>query len=135
LICAELPAVWTVFNTTFLVGSLPTNLVYIVIFGGVEVGFALISASYFLLADGHADRSVAIKKAGGAFCFLAGMFGWHVKVQMWRHNPVANKFKVSRLSSHHERLNYGIAPWRHLKILRKEEKDSERLRKRTKSSC
>jgi succinate-acetate transporter protein len=53
----------------------------------VEVGFALISASYFLLADGHTDRSVAIKKAGGAFCFLAGMFGWYVEVQMWRRNP------------------------------------------------
>ncbi|KAL6709746.1 hypothetical protein ACN47E_001175 [Coniothyrium glycines] len=69
---------WTVFTLTFLIASLPTNLVYIIIFFTVEIGFLLISASYFAIADGNATASVALKKGGGAFCFLAGLTGWYL---------------------------------------------------------
>lgn len=41
----------------FLVASLPTNLVYIIIFFCVELGFLLVSASYFAVADGHPAAS------------------------------------------------------------------------------
>lgn len=70
--------VWTVFALVFLVASLPTNLVYIIIFFCVELGFLLVSASYFATADGHPTASVALKKGGGAFCFLAGLTGWYL---------------------------------------------------------
>lgn len=113
---------WTVFNTTFLVGSLPTNLVYIVIFAGVEIGFALISASYFVLADGHTDRSVALKKSGGAFCFLAGMFGWYVEMSLWRRKPAANMGKVSCVPSHNERRHSRITSGRYLEVVPKKGK-------------
>ncbi|KAI4645652.1 uncharacterized protein J4E79_010830 [Alternaria viburni] len=69
---------WTVFALVFLVASLPTNLVYIIIFFCVELGFLLVSASYFATADGHPTSSVALKKGGGAFCFLAGLTGWYL---------------------------------------------------------
>jgi hypothetical protein len=69
-------AVWTVFALVFLVASLPTNIVYIIIFFCVELGFLLVAASYFAFADGHTASSVALKKGGGAFCFLAGLTGW-----------------------------------------------------------
>lgn len=68
--------VWTVFVLTFLIASLPTNLVYIIIFFTVELGFLLVAASYFAVADGNVLASVALKKGGGAFCFLAGLTGW-----------------------------------------------------------
>ncbi|EUC30275.1 hypothetical protein COCCADRAFT_39469 [Bipolaris zeicola 26-R-13] len=70
---------WTVFALVFLVASLPTNLVYIIIFFTVELGFLLIAASYFAVADGHAGASVALKKGGGAFCFLSGLAGWYLE--------------------------------------------------------
>jgi succinate-acetate transporter protein len=70
--------VWTVFALVFLVASLPTNLVYIIIFFCVELGFLLVSASYFAEADGHFTASIALKKGGGAFCFLAGLTGWYL---------------------------------------------------------
>jgi succinate-acetate transporter protein len=70
--------VWTVFALVFLVASLPTNLVYIIIFFCVELGFLLVSASYFAVADGHPDASISLKKGGGAFCFLAGLTGWYL---------------------------------------------------------
>lgn len=67
---------WTVFALTFLIASLPTNLVYIGIFFTVELGFLLVAASYFAAADGHAASSIALKKGGGGFCFVAGVIGW-----------------------------------------------------------
>lgn len=48
---------------------MPTNLVYIIIFFTVELGFLLIAASYFAVADGHAGASIALKKGGGAFLY------------------------------------------------------------------
>ncbi|EMD63069.1 hypothetical protein COCSADRAFT_93275, partial [Bipolaris sorokiniana ND90Pr] len=69
----------TVFALVFLVASLPTNLVYIIIFFTVELGFLLIAASYFAVADGHAGASIALKKGGGAFCFLSGLAGWYLE--------------------------------------------------------
>ncbi|KAL1632726.1 hypothetical protein SLS56_003423 [Neofusicoccum ribis] len=68
---------WTVFNTFFLIGSLPINLVYIGIFATVELAFLLVAASYFAAADGNADTSVALKKAGGVFAFLSGLLGYY----------------------------------------------------------
>lgn len=68
---------WTIFNTFFLIGSLPINLVYIGIFGFVELAFGLVAASYFAAADGHGDASIALKKAGGVFAFLAGLLGYY----------------------------------------------------------
>jgi uncharacterized protein len=69
--------VWTVFVFTFLVASLPTNLVYIFIFLLVDLGFLFVAAYYFALADGRTS-AVALKKTGGVFCFLAGLLGWYL---------------------------------------------------------
>ncbi|EOA88029.1 uncharacterized protein SETTUDRAFT_160542 [Exserohilum turcica Et28A] len=70
--------IWTVFCLVFLIASLPTHLVNIIIFFTVELGFLLISASYFAVADGNHAASIALKKGGGAFCFLAGLTGWYL---------------------------------------------------------
>ncbi|KAI1497634.1 GPR1/FUN34/yaaH family-domain-containing protein [Biscogniauxia marginata] len=69
---------WTVFVLAFLVASLATNVVYILIFLFVELGFLFVAASYFAAADGNAATSVGLKKAGGVFCFLAGLVGWYL---------------------------------------------------------
>ena len=53
------------------------NLVYIGIFGSVELAFILIAASYFATADGNTATGTALKKAGGAFGFLSGLLGWY----------------------------------------------------------
>jgi uncharacterized protein len=91
--------VWTVFNTFFLIGSLPmfvarvatptvppdvwlsnfchSNLVYIGIFATVELSFLFVAASYFTLADGNEVAGVALAKTGGVFAFLSGLLGWY----------------------------------------------------------
>ncbi|KAL3419898.1 hypothetical protein PVAG01_08397 [Phlyctema vagabunda] len=68
---------WAVLNLFFFLGSLPINLVYIGIFGFVEICFTLVAASYFATADGALDTGIALKKAGGVFGFLAGLLGWY----------------------------------------------------------
>lgn len=57
--------------------TLHRNLVYIGIFATVELAFLLVAASYFAAADGNADTSVALKKAGGVFAFLSGLLGYY----------------------------------------------------------
>ncbi|KAL4748894.1 hypothetical protein BDW72DRAFT_143822 [Aspergillus terricola var. indicus] len=69
---------WTVFVFTFLVASLPSNIAYILVFLFVDLGFLTVAASYFAKADGHAASAVALQKAGGAFCFVAGLIGWYI---------------------------------------------------------
>lgn len=39
----------------------------------------LVAASYFAAADGHPNSALALKKGGGAFCFVSGIIGWYVK--------------------------------------------------------
>lgn len=53
------------------------NLVYIGIFGTVQVCFTAVAASYFAAADGHAAAAVALNKAGGVFGFLSGLLGYY----------------------------------------------------------
>lgn len=69
---------WTVFVFTFLIASLPSNIAYILVFLFVDLGFLTVAASYFAKADGHAASALALQKAGGAFCFVAGLVGWYI---------------------------------------------------------
>lgn len=79
---------WTVFVFALLVAVIPTNLTFIVIFIFLVLGFLFVASSYFAAADGHAAASISLKKAGGVFCFLAGLGGWYVSARQleshWR---------------------------------------------------
>ncbi|KAK5733579.1 hypothetical protein LTR17_009567 [Elasticomyces elasticus] len=68
---------WSVFNLLFLIGSLPLNLVYIGIFLTVQLAFTLVSASYFLTADGQMSQAKAVKVTAGGFAFASGMLGYY----------------------------------------------------------
>lgn len=68
---------WSVWNLFFLLGSLPLNLVYIGIFLTVQMAFTLVSAGYFLKADGKTSEATAVLTAAGAFAFASGMLGYY----------------------------------------------------------
>ncbi|KAK1599283.1 GPR1/FUN34/yaaH family-domain-containing protein [Colletotrichum navitas] len=70
--------IWSVFVLAYLVASLPTNIVYILIFVFVELAFMTVAASYFAAADGNHTASIGLKKTGGVFAFLAGLVGWYL---------------------------------------------------------
>ena len=87
--------VWTVFVLTFLVASINTNIVNILIYLFVDLGFLCTAGSYFATADGHEASSLALKKTGGVFCFLAGLLGWFVIVRRPEPKPVLlTRFQV-----------------------------------------
>lgn len=50
---------------------------YIGIFFTVEMAFTLVAASYFATADGNAGTGTGLKKAAGAFAFVAGLLGYY----------------------------------------------------------
>ncbi|EGP82765.1 unnamed protein product [Zymoseptoria tritici ST99CH_1A5] len=68
---------WSVWNFFFLIGSLPLNLVFIGIFLTVQLAFTILSAGYFVTADGNAALATALFKAAGAFAFISGMLGYY----------------------------------------------------------
>lgn len=41
------------------------------------MAFTLVSASYFLTADGKSSEAKAVKTAAGAFAFASGMLGYY----------------------------------------------------------
>lgn len=73
---------WAVLNLFFLIGSLPLNLVYIGIFFFVQMAFTLVSATYFLAADGKMVEAAGVKIAAGAFAFAAGMLGFYTMLNL-----------------------------------------------------
>lgn len=90
--------IWTVFNTFFFIGSLPISLVYALIFGFVELAFGLVAASYFATADGKLEQALALKKAGGAFAFLAGMAGWYTMAHLMCQTALFYRFPMGDTS-------------------------------------
>ena len=75
--CANLDAVWAVWNIFFTIGSIPLNFVYFMIFFTVQGAFTLVAAYYFLLADGYTELAERVSIAAGAFAFASGMFGYY----------------------------------------------------------
>ena len=63
---------------SFLVASINTNVVSILIYLFVDLGFLFVAASYFATADGYTKAATGLQKTGGAFCFLAGLVGWYL---------------------------------------------------------
>ncbi|CAN9420673.1 unnamed protein product [Alternaria alternata] len=55
----------------------------------IKLGFLLVSASYFAVADGHPAASISLKKGGGAFCFLAGLTGWYLTFALLLKDSIA----------------------------------------------
>lgn len=49
----------------------------------------MVAASYFAEADGYHTSTEGLKKAGGVFCFLAGLVGWYLTFQpLLKDSPV-----------------------------------------------
>ncbi|TQV90586.1 hypothetical protein V2A60_008265 [Cordyceps javanica] len=69
---------WTVFVFAFLVASITSNVVNILVYFTIDLGFLLTTASCFAKADGYASAARALQVAGGASCFVAGLLGWYL---------------------------------------------------------
>jgi hypothetical protein len=61
----------------FLICSLRTNVVFVVIFIGATLGFCLAAAAFWTTAAGMAIGATLLKGTGGSF-FGAAMAGWYL---------------------------------------------------------
>lgn len=90
--------VWSVFNLFFLIGSLPLNLVYIGIFATVQLAFTLVSAAYFVAADGLTQTSKQLNIAAGAFAFVSGMLGYYTVANLMCQEALGFSFPMGDTS-------------------------------------
>lgn len=66
----------------YSIAALRTNICLVAILVCFTITFPLLTASYFLAADGHIDTSNACRIAGAAFAFVASMIAWYLWFSM-----------------------------------------------------
>jgi succinate-acetate transporter protein len=96
--CADQHSVWAVFNFFFLIGSAPLNVVYFGIFFTVQLAFTLVSAGYFLNADGFTETATAVNTAAGAFAFASGMLGYYTVANLMCQEALGFNFPMGDTS-------------------------------------
>lgn len=74
-------AIWfcwfAVLTLAFLIASLRTNLVFVLLFTFLDITFCMIAAIYFYVGSGQFARVPALQTACGAFAFLTTLCGAH----------------------------------------------------------
>ncbi|GAA5907718.1 hypothetical protein JCM6882_008955 [Rhodosporidiobolus microsporus] len=68
---------WSVLVLVYLVGSIRTNVVFILLFSFLEITFWLLVAVYIRLTYGATDVT-GIMRAAGAFALLTCVMGWYL---------------------------------------------------------
>jgi succinate-acetate transporter protein len=63
-----------------ILGSLRTNVTFVILFTVLDVAFFLLAAGYFKLGDGQ--DGTTLLKAGGAFGFLTCICGWWIMLAL-----------------------------------------------------
>lgn len=66
-----------VLSFVFLVCSLRTNGIFVMVFIGATLGFTLAAAAFWSLSAGHLVGLKLVQGAGGCF-FVSCMFGWYL---------------------------------------------------------
>jgi succinate-acetate transporter protein len=66
-----------VLSFIFLICSLRTNVIFVIIFISATLGFCLAAAAFWTAAQGMAISSTLLKGTGGSF-FVASMAGWYL---------------------------------------------------------
>ena len=62
----------------YLVGSLRTNLFFLLIFVVATIGFSFAAAGFFAIAQGNMAYGTEMIVATGACFFAASVFGWYL---------------------------------------------------------
>jgi hypothetical protein len=67
-----------ILSLIYLICSLRTNLVFVLVFTAATLGFTLAASAFWTLAQGKlVVRGKLLQGTGGAF-FAAAMFGWYL---------------------------------------------------------
>ncbi|GAA5903009.1 uncharacterized protein JCM6883_002664 [Sporobolomyces salmoneus] len=71
---------WSILNFIYMIASLRTNVVFVLLFSFLEVTFCLLTALYIKVALGRLSMIEGITTAAGAFGFLTCCMGWYLLV-------------------------------------------------------
>lgn len=66
----------------YTIAALRTNICLVAILACFTITFPLLTASYFLAADGSMATSDTCRIAGAAFAFIASMIAWYLWFSM-----------------------------------------------------
>jgi len=72
--------VWGVLVFIYMIGSLRTNVVFVILFFTLDVAFFLLAAGYFRIGEGRDPTSLL--RAGGAFAFVTTLCGWWIMLAL-----------------------------------------------------
>ena len=67
-----------VLSFAFLLGSLRTNLVFVLIFVCATCGFGMAAGAFWVIAQGDMVYGQLLLKWVGGFFFAASLFGWYL---------------------------------------------------------
>jgi hypothetical protein len=76
------PLVMCILSIIFLLGSLRTNGVFVLIFIFASIGFGLGSGAFFHLAHGNTATGLSLAKGLGACFFATGVLGFYFLAAM-----------------------------------------------------
>ena len=62
----------------YLLGSLRTNLVFVLIFVAATIGFGLAAGAFWYIAQGDASYGTSLLKGVGGSFFAADILGWYL---------------------------------------------------------
>jgi len=66
----------------FLIASLRTNIVFVLVFFFIDLAFIMLMATYWTLAEGKTAVAAKCQIAAGAFVFVFCIFGWYLFLTM-----------------------------------------------------
>jgi len=91
---------WGVLVLIYLVASLRTNVVFVLLFFALDVTFWLLVTIYIRLGNGNLAHLTALLKAAGAFGFLTCCAGWWLLVVLvWGSTGIPIALPVGDLSN------------------------------------
>jgi succinate-acetate transporter protein len=63
-----------------MLGSLRTNVTFVILFATLDVGFYLLAAAYFRIGEGRDPTTLL--QAGGGFLFVTTLCGWWIMLAL-----------------------------------------------------
>jgi uncharacterized protein len=66
----------------FLIGSIRTNLAFVIVFLTLTIAFSTLTGTYWQVANGNAALAGKLQKVSGGFLFVTSLAGWWILVAL-----------------------------------------------------
>jgi len=73
---------WGFLTFIYMIGSLRTNIAFVIVFLTITLAFFLLGAGYYAVGDADVGRATRLFKAGGALAFVCAISGWYITLSL-----------------------------------------------------